>query len=122
MNPQLLLHLEGAAVLVFSLFAYRWNSGGWIQFLLLFLLPDLSMIGYVGNVRVGAMTYNVVHSYVGPFLLAGFSVGTGHHTWLLFSLIWFAHIGLDRMLGFGLKYPTRFQDTHLNPARHTLRV
>jgi Domain of unknown function (DUF4260) len=122
MSPRLLLHLEGAAVLVFSLFAYRWNDGGWIQLALIFLLPDLSMIGYVRNVRLGAMIYNTVHTYVGPFLLACFSVGTGNRPCLLLALIWFAHIGLDRMLGFGLKYPTRFKDTHLNPARHALGI
>jgi Domain of unknown function (DUF4260) len=78
MNPRLLLHLEGAAVLAFSLFAYRWNHGGWIQFALIFLLPDLSMIGYVHNARLGAMTYYAIHTYVGLFLLAGLSVAGGH--------------------------------------------
>jgi hypothetical protein len=122
MNPRLLLHLEGAAVLVFSLFAYSWTNGGWIHFALLFLLPDLSMIGYVHSARLGAMTYNTIHTYVGPFLLLGLSLGTGNRACLLITLIWFAHIGLDRMLGFGLKYPTRFKDTHLNPARHALEI
>ena len=122
MNPRLLLHLEGAAVLVFSVFAYRWNGGGWIQFALLFLVPDISMIGYVRNVRLGSIFYNAVHTYVGPFLLAGFSVAGRNQTWLQLALIWFAHIGLDRMLGYGLKYPTRFKDTHLNPDRHVLAI
>jgi hypothetical protein len=116
MNPRILLHLEGAAVLVASVFAYRWNGGGWLQFVLLFLVPDISMIGYLRSVRLGAMTYNAIHTYVGPFLLAGFSV------LLLLALIWFAHIGLDRMLGFGLKYPTRFKYTHLNQDRHALNI
>jgi hypothetical protein len=80
------------------------------------------MIGYVRNARLGAMTYNTIHTYAGPFLLAGFSVAGGHQTLLLLALIWFSHIGLDRMLGFGLKYPTRFKDTHLNPARHALEI
>lgn len=50
-----------------------------------------------------------------------YSVGTGHRMTLLLALIWTAHIGLDRMLGFGLKYPTRFKDTHLDAERHTVR-
>jgi hypothetical protein len=54
-------------------------------------------------------------------LLAGFSVGMAHCTTLLLALIWIGHIELDRMLGFGLKYPTRFKDTHLDPEPHTVR-
>jgi hypothetical protein len=99
---------------------YRCNDGGWIEFVLLFLEPDLSMIGYGANARVGAAMYNVVHTYVGPLALAGYSVWAGRNSALLVSLIWMAHIGLDRMLGFGLKYPTRFKDTHLNADRHAL--
>lgn len=117
-NPKRLLHFEGAAVLIVSLVGYRWNHGGWIEFVLLFLVPDLSMIGYASNARVGAATYNAVHTYLGPLALAGYSVWVGQNSALLVSLIWMAHIGLDRMLGFGLKYPTRFKDRHLNPDRH----
>jgi hypothetical protein len=115
------MRLEGVAVLIVSVFAYRWSHGSWGLFALLFLAPDLSMIGYLANVRGGAAIYNAVHTYVSPLLLAGHSVGTGHHTNLLLSLVWISHIGLDRMLGFGLKYPTRFKDTHLDPERHTIR-
>ena len=120
MNPRRLLHLEGAAVLIVSLFAFHWSQGSWGLFALLFLAPDLSMVGYFANVRAGAAIYNAIHTYVGPVLLAGYSVAMVHHTTLLLSLIWIAHIGLDRLFGFGLKYPTRFKDTHLNPDRHSL--
>jgi hypothetical protein len=54
-----------------------------------------------------------------PLVAAGYGIGTNHQTVLALSLIWIAHIGFDRMLGFGLKYPTVFKDTHLNPERHT---
>jgi len=121
MNPQPLLHLEGAAVFAVTLFAYHWSHGSWLLFALLFLVPDLSMIGYAVSSRLGATTYNTVHTYVGPLLFAAYAFGLGHQTGLKLSLIWVAHIGLDRMLGFGLKYPTRFKDTHLNPERHLLR-
>jgi hypothetical protein len=70
MNPRPLLRLEGAAVLVVSLLFYHWSHGSWLQFALLFLLPNLSMLGYAANVRVGAITYNAVHTYVGPLVLA----------------------------------------------------
>lgn len=72
------------------------------------------MIGYAFNPRVGAMTYNAIHTYVGPWVLGGYSLFTGKHLPLLLALIWAAHIGFDRMLGFGLKYPSRFKDTHLD--------
>ena len=118
MTPRPLLHLEGAAVLLLSLFAYHGNHGSWSSFALLFLLPDVSMLGYLASTRIGAITYNAVHTYVGPLALAGYSFATASHTMLSLSLIWIAHIGFDRMLGYGLKYPTQFKDTHLNPNRH----
>jgi len=120
MSPRLLLHLEGAAVLVVSLFFYHSIHGSWLQFGLLFLLPDISMLGYAVNARIGAISYNAVHSYVAPSILVGWSVGTNHAAVLSLSLIWLAHIALDRLLGYGLKYPTHFKDTHLNPDRHAL--
>jgi uncharacterized protein DUF4260 len=109
-------------VLCVSLLSYHWIQGSWLQFALLFLAPDLSMLGYAANVRVGAVAYNAVHSYVVPLALAGFSLGASHSATLALSVIWIAHIGMDRMLGYGLKYPTCFKDTHLNPDRHTLEV
>jgi hypothetical protein len=122
MNPRPLLHLEGAAVFTLSLLAYHWTHASWLLFVALFLAPDLSMIGYLASVRLGAITYNAVHTYVGPLALAAYGFGLGHQMILSVSLIWIAHIGLDRMLGYGLKYPTRFKDTHLNPDRHTLGI
>jgi hypothetical protein len=122
MNPRILLRLEGAIVLLLSLFIFNWNHGSWLSFALLFLVPDLSMIGYLGGVRLGAVSYNLIHTYVGPLVLSGISIWTAHHTPFDVSLIWLAHLGFDRMLGFGLKYPTRFQDTTLNPARHALDI
>jgi hypothetical protein len=122
MNPRPLLHLEGAAVLAVGVLAYHSTHGSWLLFVLLFLVPDLSMIGYVANVRLGAIAYNAVHTYVGPLVLAAYAFGMGQRILQGVSLIWIAHIGFDRMLGYGLKYPTRFKDTHLNPDRHTLGI
>jgi len=119
MNPKQLLHLEGAVIFATSLYAYQWNHGSWLLFALFFLVLDLSMIGYAINARVGAITYNGIHTYIGPLVLGGYALFTGKHLPLLLALIWIAHIAFDRMLGFGLKYPTRFKDTHLNPERHT---
>src|SRR5271165_262810 len=99
MSPRLLLHLEGAAVLAASVFAYRHHHGSWILFAALFLLPDVSMIGYLRNAQVGAATYNAIHTYLGPFLLAACALWMAQPTALLVALIWIAHIGFDRMLG-----------------------
>jgi hypothetical protein len=112
-RPGFLLRLEGFAVLTVSVAAYHELSGNWLLFFLLFLWPDLFMLGYLANVRVGAMFYNVVHTYAWPLLLGAASVFEQWHGTLLFTLIWTAHIGVDRALGYGLKYPTFFKDTHL---------
>jgi len=112
------LHLEGAVVLIVSLLSYHRIQGSWLLFAVLFLVPDISMLGYLSNVRIGAMTYNAAHCYAVPLFLAAYSVLTNHTTVLALATIWLAHIGFDRMLGYGLKYPTSFRDTHLNPLRH----
>lgn len=108
-NPRLLLQLEGAAVFFIGIVAYGWNHGGWGLFVLLFLLPDGSMIGYFANARIGALLYNAVHTHIGPLLLGAYAIATDHRAALLFALIWVAHIGLDRALGAGLKYPSEFK-------------
>lgn len=82
-------------------------------FAVLFLSPDLFMVGYLVNARIGAAVYNLVHTLFAPAVLIAIAVLLSKWQLLPFLLIWTAHIALDRMLGFGLKYPTRFKDTHL---------
>jgi hypothetical protein len=112
-KPGFLLRAEGFAVLTVSFAAYHQLNGSWVLFFLLFLWPDLLMLGYLVNARVGAALYNLVHNEVGPLSLGAAAVFENWHNALLFAIIWMAHIGLDRMLGYGLKYPTFFKDTHL---------
>jgi hypothetical protein len=119
MSPRVLLHLEGAAAFLVSLIAYRWSHASWLLFALLFLVPDLSLLGYLANVRVGAVSYNAVHTYLAPLALAAYGAASDRLPIFSISLIWIAHIAFDRMLGFGLKYPTRFKDTHLSAEHHT---
>ena len=111
--PRRLLHLEGLAVLIGALVLYFHASYGWLLLLVLFLAPDLSAIGYVAGPRVGALTYDVVHTYALPIALAVVGVVWDVSTATQIALIWAAHIGMDRLLGYGLKYPTAFKDTHL---------
>ncbi len=112
-KPGILLRIEGFAVLAVSVLLYWQMHFGWLLFAILLLAPDLSMIGYLGGAKIGAPVYNLVHTLAGPLLLIGFSLITARLSLLPYGLIWTAHIGMDRMLGFGLKYPTNFKDTHL---------
>ncbi len=112
-KPRWLLALEGVAIFALTLYLYRSAHFSWALFAILFLSPDLFMLGYLVDPRWGAASYNLVHTYTGPvmFLLLSFALPAPHLA--PFGLIWMAHLGFDRMLGFGLKYPTFFQDTHL---------
>jgi hypothetical protein len=112
-KPRLLLRIEGAAVFALVLCLYHSMGASWGLFLLLFLWPDLFMAGYLANARLGAGLYNVAHFMALPVVLAGVSYAKHRSGLLSFALIWVAHIELDRALGFGLKYPTFFKDTHL---------
>jgi hypothetical protein len=111
--PRTLLRLEGAAGLAGAAFAYSALGGRWGVFALLFLLPDLSMLGYLSGRRVGAACYNAAHSYLGPAALALIGMSSSEHALLCVACIWAAHVGFDRLLGYGLKYGTGFGDTHL---------
>lgn len=110
----LLLRAEGAAAFIGAVSGYVVLNGDWHLFALLLLLPDLSMLGYRIDAEFGAALYNSAHTYLVPGALAlgGWLAGVP----LLFAvaLIWVAHIALDRALGFGLKRPGSFSDTHLS--------
>jgi len=107
------LRLEGAAFFAAVVYVYRVNGGTWWLFLALFLWPDLGMLGYLANVRLGARLYNLVHIAAIPVLIAVSSYATHQGGFLSFALVWLAHIEWDRAFGYGLKYPTFFKDTHL---------
>jgi Domain of unknown function (DUF4260) len=111
-RPKWLLHTEGAAIFLACLVIYGMQGYRWWLFAALFLGPDLFMLGYLVDVKLGTRLYNVSHTETLPVAL-GLATIFWRPGLLAVSLIWLAHIGLDRMLGFGLKYPTRFNDTHL---------
>jgi Domain of unknown function (DUF4260) len=112
-GPRVVLRVEAATMLAAALVAYAWQGGSWGWFAVWFLTPDLSMLGYLGGARLGAATYNAAHSYVVPAVLAALALAAPDHTPLLAAIIWVAHVGFDRMLGYGLKYGSAFGDTHL---------
>jgi hypothetical protein len=111
-RPSLLLRAEGGIIFGASLLLYGKLRSSWILLVVLVLAPDLSMLGYLLGIRLGTALYNLFHVLVAPLLLIALSIFY-QQLWLLpYGLIWTAHIGVDRLLGYGLKYPTRFHDTH----------
>ena len=108
------LRLEGAAAFAAAVALYGYAGFSWPLFALLFLAPDLAMLAYLIGPRAGALVYNLAHTYALalPLALAGFYLGSAVASPRSRSL-WIAHIGLDRMLGYGLKYGSGFGDTHL---------
>ncbi|MBM7542605.1 DUF4260 domain-containing protein [Amphibacillus cookii] len=111
---KLLLHFEGLVVVFISLYFYHLNGFSWWLLILLALAPDLSMLAYLISVRIGAVVYNFFHTYIIPVLLILLAIFIDSAPLLAVCLIWVTHIGVDRLCGYGLKYPTTFKDTHLN--------
>ena len=107
------LRLEGLAAAALGGYLYSQTGASWWLFAALWLVPDLSFLGYLAGPRVGARCYNAVHSYLVPAIVAFAALVLHRGALLPFALIWFNHIGVDRLLGYGLKYPTAFGDTHL---------
>ena len=112
-KPRWLLHLEGTAIFGFAVYFYYSGHYHWWLFALLFLLPDVFMLGYLKDAKWGSGVYNLVHTLTVPLLLLAGALFLTVPQCIPYALIWLAHIGMDRMLGYGLKYPTFFKDTHL---------
>ena len=96
-----------------AVFLYACSDAGWLLFALLLLAPDVSLAGYLGGPRLGAVAYNAFHTYLGPAVIGVAGVLAESLTLKAIALIWFAHIGMDRLLGYGLKHTSGFKDTHL---------
>ena len=112
-HVQTFLRLEGLAAVAISAVFYARTGASWWLFAALWLAPDLSILGYLGGPKLGARIYNAIHSYVTPATLAVMAVLLKSPVLLPYALIWINHIGVDRMLGYGLKYPDGFGWTHL---------
>jgi hypothetical protein len=107
------LRVEGAALAFAAIAAYAHLGGTSPLFAVLILAPDLSFLGYLAGARIGAAAYNAMHSTIGPILLGAFGALLGQHLAILIALIWIAHVGFDRAMGYGLKYASGFRNTHL---------
>lgn len=110
---RLLLRLEGLTLFAGMTLLYAAWGGSWTLYLLLFLAPDLCFLAYLSDARFGAMVYNAAHSYMAPVTLMTLGFGFASPLILSIALIWLAHIGIDRALGYGLKYSAGFGFTHL---------
>jgi uncharacterized protein DUF4260 len=113
--PRVLLRMEGAVLLGLAVFAYARYGVSWWLFVVLLLAPDLGMLGYAAGPRVGAIAYDAMHTYLGPAVVLVAGVVLAHPVLWSIGFVWFAHIGMDRALGYGLKYEDGFGHTHLGP-------
>ncbi|MBR0689191.1 DUF4260 domain-containing protein [Bradyrhizobium manausense] len=110
---KILLRLEGLTLFAGMVVLYWAWDGSWTVFALLFLVPDLSFLAYLADAKFGALVYNAAHSYMAPVALLTLGFGVASPLTLSIALIWLAHIGIDRALGYGLKYSAGFGFTHL---------
>ena len=111
--PAALLRIEALVALLVSLGLYVWLGGSWVWFAVLFLAPDLSMVGYLVSQRAGTIAYDLCHTCSVPLALLGAGLLGDRSIVVSVALIWLAHIAFDRLIGYGLKYPSAFKDTHL---------
>ncbi len=116
---RILLRLEGLTLFAGMVLLYWMWGGSWWVFVILFLAPDLSFIAYLSDPKTGAMIYNAAHSYMAPVALLTTGFAIGEPLTLSLAMIWLAHIGIDRALGYGLKYQTGFGFTHLGSIGKT---
>lgn len=116
---------EAACLSVVAVYGYHLLHGSWILFVILWFSFDLTMLGYAVSKRIGAIIYNLGHSFILPALLAVIALEGRYDGLELFILVWTVHITLDRAFGYGLKETTDFAHTHLGligPAkRETVR-
>jgi hypothetical protein len=114
MQPTHILRLEGAGLAAVATATYFIIGGPIWLFVVLALAPDISMLAYLGGNRVGSTVYNTFHTYLAPATLGVVGVWSTVTPFVLIALVWAAHIGVDRAVGYGLKYPTGFKHTHLS--------
>jgi hypothetical protein len=111
--PRVLLHAEGLAVAAAAIALYFHADFPWWLLVALVLAPDLSAVGYLAGATIGAAAYDAAHTYSLPVALAAAGLVVDADTAVQLGLIWLTHIGVDRAVGYGLKYPSGFKDTHL---------
>ena len=107
------LRIEGLVAFGAGLGLYAMSGGNWLLLVPLLLVPDLSAAGYLLGRPVGTFTYNLLHTWAPGLIVLGLSVALSAPALQIVAAILIAHVGMDRAVGYGLKLPTSFQDTHL---------
>jgi hypothetical protein len=107
------LRLEGLAAFAFGLALFGATGGNWLLLIPLLLLPDISAVGYLVSPRIGTFTYNLLHNWVPGIVTLGIGIWLASPAVVLAAAILIAHVGMDRAVGYGMKLPSSFQDTHL---------
>lgn len=108
-----ILRLEGLAIFVASSYVYSFVGAGWIYFLVMFLTPDISLLVFMRDKSLGSKIYNFIHNYASAFLCIFLGVILGNVFISSYGIVVTAHTGLDRFLGFGLKYPENPKKSHI---------
>jgi hypothetical protein len=113
--PVTFQRIESISIALLALLIYARLGFAWYWLPILFLVFDLSALGYLVNTRVGAYAYNAVHSYFLPvgILLGGYASGNTPSWLMMICLVWIFHIAADRVMGYGLKHDDDFTHTHL---------
>ena len=112
-RPRRFLQVEGVVLFGATLFLFNSTHQHWWWVPVLLFLPDLFMAGYARSTKLGALIYNIGHTYLLPTILALYGLHSHRPFIVGIGLIWLAHIGMDRVLGYGLKYDDNFKHTHL---------
>ena len=112
-KPKVWLRIEGLFLLIATIIGFSQQHQHWWLFPALLLVPDIFMIGYLANSKLGALLYNLGHSYPIPAIVTYIGWRNQNYLTAAIGIIWLGHIGWDRFFGYGLKYDTRFKDTHL---------
>jgi hypothetical protein len=112
-GPKLLLRIEGATLFAASIAVFALQGQQWWLYPALLLVPDVFMLGYLRDTKLGAIFYNLGHSYPAAALVTVLGFSLGSPLTVAIGAIWFGHIGWDRMFGYGLKYGTSFKHTNL---------
>lgn len=116
-SVRMLLRIEGLILFAVATAGYFALSGHpWWLYFVLFLVPDLALIVFAVDRRTGAIVYDALHTTVGPLVLLALMFATSATLWGALAAIWLAHIGIDRAIGYGLRYPDTPDMTHLGPV------
>ena len=112
-HVRLFLRADALATFIAGVAGYGALGGPWLALVPLVLVPDVAMVGYLRNARLGSITYNIGHNLATAGAALGLGLWLGIGSLAIAGTVLVAHIGMDRLLGYGLKYPDAFKDTHL---------